>query len=748
MAILKKHKIPQKSKHSRYEQEGADYIAKLFGGTSGKINNDNVDRISDDFSPEALIDSENEFDLVKIVSKSLDPHTGVPRNIKIPEGDFKEAKNFFDFCLNFRGPDAKFPFSRQMWLMLMLFGEICPKCTDKKLFNIMNVPVGLDPKNIPNKIRLMNYGVCPRCKGQKSDFLKRSEINEYVEMSLCVGQRAGKSTTSAAGTEYLTHKYLMYPKMSSVCRGVSSATPLVATFVGYRFADAFSLLWDPVIKGIKDSVWFCDYHAMLDHYGSLHGIEFYRMKDIYLRYGHKSIELYPSGPTKRGLRGRTRWLSIIDEIGWFPIEVEGKEGDRERADANGTYDALDRSLLTLREEVTYLTSQGHNRFLQAYAINISSPSSQADKITRLVEENKDSDSNLALRLPTWEINPLLPRTSKRIVNAYRKNPVEAERDYGANPPLNSASFIVQHEAERAFIGKNRVSISHVQKKIDERWRQGGKVETSSPLQPMPATLMSLDAGLTNNSFSATVLHLDVQTVDGIKTTTVHCPVIIEIMPKRGHMLHYPMIYKNVLKPIMKEFNTRFLFADRWNSISLLDTAAEEFVGVNLVAKQYSVKYQDFVTTRSYIEEGKLILPKIEMESDLIRRVDEYPYYFLGKPAAHLLFQLITVKDMGKVVLKGDGYTDDNFRALVLGVSRILDDKINAEMIRLGSILTKNRVTGAISVGRSGNIPGIRPQNNVSYGASNSSSSILQLNGSGVSTTVHHGNSHVVRIARS
>lgn len=255
MATLKKHKTPVKSKHSRYEAEGAAYIAKLFGG--GKISKDALDQIPDDFNPEAIIDSENTFDLVKIVGKSLDPHTGVPRNIKIPEGDFKEAKNFFDFCLNFRGPDAKFPFARQMWLMLMLFGEICPRCTNKKLFNIMNVPVGLDPKNIPNRIRLMNYGVCPRCKGQKSEFLKRSEINEYVEMSLCVGQRAGKSTTSAAGTEYLTHKYLMYPKMSSVCRGVSSATPLVATFVGYRFADAFSLLWDPVIKGIKDSPWFC-----------------------------------------------------------------------------------------------------------------------------------------------------------------------------------------------------------------------------------------------------------------------------------------------------------------------------------------------------------------------------------------------------------------------------------------------------------------------------------------------------------
>lgn len=746
--------VSGKTKKPSFEKRARSYVDNLFGvgpgafGASGKEFDPTIR--PDDYDPISLIESENDFDLIKLVGKAVDPLTGVPRNIKIPEGDFKEARNFFDFCTNFRGPEAKFPFSRQMHLMLNLFAEMCPRCTPKKLFNILNIPVAFEGREMDQLVTIMDYGVCPKCKGTKADFVRSGELNEYVEMNLCIGQRAGKSTTTGAGAEYLTHKYLMYPRMAGVCRGVSSATPLVATFVGYRYSDAYKLLWEPVMSGIKDSPWFVEYHKMLDHYGGLHGIEFYRMKDEYLRYGHKNLELYPAGPSKRGLRGRTRWLSAIDELGWFPIADSIKRGkgpadmedDRERASADGVYDALDRSLLTLREEISVLYSKGHNRFLQAYAMNVSSPSSQSDKITRLVEENKDSDTNLALRLPTWEINPYLPRDAKRIVNAYRKDPVAAERDYGANPPLNAAVFIMQEEAERAFIGPNRANVTVMTKRINDVMRQGGKIESSGPQMPCPASLMSLDAGLTNNSFAVTILQLQELQVGQKENIIINVPVVLEIAPRKGHKLHYPMIYKNVLKPLMKDFNVRYLFADRWNSITTLDTAAEDFVDVKLIADQYSVKYADFIQAKSYIEEGRMILPKLEMEGDQIRRVSAYPEYFLGSPAAHLLFQMITVKDMGKTVVKGDGYTDDIFRALVLGVSRILDDKIKPEILRMTAQVTRPRLTGAIGAGRSA--PAGMISNPVhTYGVGHSQQRLMQSTRPMVTR-----NSVTVRVGRS
>jgi hypothetical protein len=737
-SVTKSPKSTKKSSSS-FSDKARSYVDDLFGVTPGKKFN--VEEVDDEFNPEALIDAEGEFDLVSMVGKSVDPHTGVPRDIKIPEGDFKEASSFFDYCLNFRGPDAKFPFARQMWVMLMLFAEVCPRCTPKKMFNIHNLPVDANPKDIPNRMQLLHYGVCPRCKTGKGDLIKSHGLKEYRELSLCIGQRAGKSTTTSAGIEYIEHKYLMYPRMSAVCRGVSSATPLVGTLVGLRFTDAFKLLWEPIMAGIKDSPWFTEYHKMLDFYGAKHGMEFYRMKDVYLRYSHKNIEMYPSGPTKRGLRGRTRIFSGVDEIGWFPVH-EDENDEREHADANGVYEALDRSLLTMRTEVSHLYEKGHNRFLQAYAFNISSPSSQGDKINRLVEENKESDTNLALRLATWEISPYFTRQTKEISDAYKKDPVKAERDYGANPPLNASIFIQQADAQPAFKINNLVSLREGTKNINNKWRQAAKVETSHPPSPCPASLMSLDAGLTNNSFAVTVMNLTSTTVGDVTTYQINVPVVVEVLPKDGHMLHYPMIYKNVLKPIIQDFNVRFMFSDRWNSITTLDTAAEEFEHIGLIAKQYSVKYNDFVTARSYLEEGKMLLPKLEMPADEIRRVSDYKTHFLGKPAAHLLFQMITVRDRGKTVIKGEGFTDDLFRALVLGVSRILDDKIREEILRLSSLNTKPRVTGAVSAGRSAmpNLPG----NPIHTYIARSSAAPTVTAGN----TVHRGNAHIVRSGRS
>lgn len=698
---------------SSFHDQSQSYIEKLFGvaptiaqemepeghtDKPRKKSKTKVD-ISQNIDVEAVIDNEGEFDIVKMVGKAVDPLTGVPRNILLPEGDFEEAKNFFEFCTKFRGSEAKFPFARQMWVALMMFAEVCPVCTPKKFMNIHALDVGEDPRGLGSKMQMLHYGVCPKCGRGKLDLINNHGLHPYVEMALCIGQRAGKSTTTAAITEYITHKYLMYPKMSSVCKGISSSTPLVATFVGFRFADAYKLLWEPVISGIKDSPWFQSYHEMLEHYGKQHGIEFFRMKDIYLRYGHRNLELYPSGPTKRGLRGRTRFLSAIDELGWFPV-LENGDDERENADANGTYEALDRSLLTLRTEVSRLYKQGHNRFLQAYGIYISSPASQGDKINRMVEEKKDSEISLALRLATWEINPLLPRDDPIITAAYKADPVKAERDYGANPPLNASVFIQEQNVINAFKIRNLATQRSIRKNINDKWRLAGMLETSAPPSPCPACLMSLDAGLTNNSFAVTILFLEETRNKGVSNYTVNVPVVLEVMPRDGHMLHYPMIYKELLKPLIRDFNVRYMFADRWNSISMLDQAAEDFADVELIAKQYSVKYNDFITLRSYLEEGKMVLPKLEMESTSIRRVDDYRTYFENKPASHLLFQMITVRDRGKTVIKGEGYTDDLFRALVLGTGRILDEKIREQILLLSNKVTKPLVTGAIAAGRS------------------------------------------------
>lgn len=694
----------------------------------------------------------------------------------------------------------------------------------------------------------------------------------------CIGQRAGKSTITASMSAYLLHKYLKYPKLSNVCEGIQASTPLTATFLGLRFADAYGLLWEPLVKNIKQSTWFCiaegtpvtladgsslpieqlsaglevktlegqstiehvfdnghqecltvtlatgqeltgtaehqvrcvvdgaliwkkigdllpddlavvksaesyskvvsskpvgvkhvydievrgvhnyyasgvnvhncEFDSMLDDYGKRLGIEFYRHKDLYIKYMHKNLELYPSGPNKRALRGRTRWLSATDELGWWPLYPDDGK-DRERADGEEVYKAIDRSLLTMRREMRTLFKKGYSNFVMPFNINVSSPADQADMITKLVEKNAESTRCLALRLPTWEVSPLFGRDNEEIVQAYKDDPVAAERDYGAMPPLNSSMWLVLKEAERPFIGKQHATVELVRTLKDEEWKRYGKVLTQSVPQPCPATLMAIDAGYSNNSFAFVILALNKIKVGDVYDTKIECLCAGEIQPARGEKLHYTRIYLNVLKPLMRAFNTRYFFADRWNSIALLDRAADEFADVQLVAKQFSVKYVDFVTTRSYVREGRLILPKIEMDVADVMKVDEYPKYFADKPAAHLLFQMLTVKDKGSSVVKGNNYTDDILRALVLGVSRILDPKIMEKMLQLSAVVTRSKLVGAVAVGRSAgmlNILGAKSGAQKATAMLGYSHNTPELS-TGEQTQVA-AKSHVVRINRS
>ena len=666
-----------------------------------------LDQVPDDFDPQALISDESEFDMVKLLKKSIDPHTGLPLDVKIPEGDFKEAANYFDFCSNFMGKDSRFPFSRQMWVLLTLFAEICPKCSDPRWNSFYSVPVDYDARAIEEHLQLLRHGKCPKCKGTKSEFIKQGKLNSYLELNAEAGQRSGKSNGIAApGAAYLTHKYLKYPKMSSICVGIQDSTPLTATFVGYRFADAFALAWEPITNIISESPWFQQYHQMLADEGKKIGVEFMRFKDVYLRYSHRNLELYPAGPNKRALRGRTRFLTLIDELGWFPLEDDNS--DRERAGAEEVYTALDRSLLTVRQEVANLFKKGYNNFIPGIAINISSPSSQMDKIHRLAAENVGSKRCLALpTVPTWEINPLIPRDSEVIVDAYRKDPEAAERDYGANPPLNDKSFKDVSDLKEIFKLKNRAGIDTQNKEHNGKTYIAGEATNMVPMNPIMPAILSLDAGLTNNSFAITVMSFDRVSTDLL----VH--VALEIQPLAKTTLHYNRIYLKVILPIIDNFNVRYVFADRWNSAALLHRIEEERPEVQAI--QHSVKYKDFILVRSLLQENKLLLPQLEMPYEQVRNVSDYPAYFKDSPAAHLMFQMSTVRDKANTVIKGGSYTDDIFRALVLGASRAYDPKIKDDLEKLG--LRYSRVggnIGAIAVGRSQGTPGVAVQNSISH----------------------------------
>ena len=371
---------------------------------------------------------------------------------------------------------------------------------------------------------------------------------------------------------------------------------------------------------------------------------------------------------------------IIDEIGWFPHGDDNDE--RERASANEVYVSLDRSLKTVRKSTMKLLKEGYDNIPLAYGCGISSPSSYNDKIMELVRNFKGSKEVLVHQAPTWEMNPLF--TKDDFAKEYQDDPIKAERDFGANPPM----------AENAWISDVK-SLDHL---LVNRWvidyqydhftnRSGvdmvfGKLRSTKAPPTCPPTVLTIDAGYSNNSFA-----LAITANDGRGANVL---AVAEIAPKKGiTVINYTRTVKQLLYPLIKAFNVQAVGADRWNSLKLLQDIEED---CHVQTFQYSLKPTDFDLVYDYLMEDlpAIKLPRPEMDLGQIFVTSDYPHGFKYKPNSHLYHQFSTVNVDGRgSVEKGNGYTDDILRAVALGIRTcVLEDTIKKFNLRGATKQTK------------------------------------------------------------
>ena len=614
---------------------------------------------------EEVADGEFALDMERIVADVLNSGARVAPDLRIDDRDLKEFPNFYEWCFSKDGGNQA-PFAKQLALATHLMAEWCPRCSHKAFRNIHKIPVNFPAKDFPDKVQFLYHGVCPKCGARKSELVKSGELNAYVELDVCAGQRSGKSAFFNLLVPYLTHKWVKVEKPVETL-GLMSSSILIGTCTALTWAKAQELLYDPISNAIENSKWFQQYFQLLDDYEERTGIELYKFKDTFLSFNHKNLILNTSGPNKRTLRGATRWISVIDEIGWFPHGDDNDE--RERASANEVYVSLDRSLKTVRKSTMKLLKEGYDSIPLAYGCGISSPSSYNDKIMELVRNFKGSKEVLVHQAPTWEMNPLF--TKEDFAKEYQDDPIKAERDFGANPPM----------AENAWISDVK-SLDHL---LVNRWvidyqydhftnRSGvdmvfGKLRSTKAPPTCPPTVLTIDAGYSNNSFA-----LAITANDGRGANVL---AVAEIAPKKGiTVINYTRTVKQLLYPLIKAFNVQAVGADRWNSLKLLQDIEED---CHVQTFQYSLKPTDFDLVYDYLMEDlpAIKLPRPEMDLGQIFVTSDYPHGFKYKPNSHLYHQFSTVNVDGRgSVEKGNGYTDDILRAVALGIRTcVLEDTI-------------------------------------------------------------------------
>jgi hypothetical protein len=657
-----------------------------FGNTSGTSITEAPLALS---SATGLVDEK--FSIHKLINKLLKSDLGVPLDIKIDDSSMPVAPNFVTFLneLEFLGVKA---FARQNEIGTKMFAEYCPRCTDMHWFE--NVPVDTTLRKFKRKVTLLEHGLCPKCGVGRAELFKTGELRHYNESAICCGQRSAKSHITAMCAAYVLHRYLKLQNPSQLL-GLTPGTTLHGTFVALTYAQAKETLWDPFYDYISASKWFQDYHKLLDSYGSKYqDTSIYKFKDTFILYRHRGLLFYASGPNQKTLRGRTRFWSSIDELGWFDNDAT-KNKIKDNADE--VYTALENSLVTVRGAVNRLVKQGYDNIPTAYFMNVSSPSHARDKIMELVNKSKITKNIYALHKPTWEMNPNL--TKDDFEDKYIKDPVAAERDFGANPPLANSPLISNIDAVDKCFGTvtNRIEKIHFKQRKDKK----GDITRYAILESRPnivPSVLAIDAGFSNNSFACSVASLDKANKQVVFKT------LVEIQPRPGAPLNYTLIYNHVLVPLIKEQNVVMFRADRWNSLKLLSDAQEQFP--NIDAGRYSLKYADMILFKDYILDGEVTFPKYEWKNPdeiLHFNYSEYPKCFANAPVSHLFAQLCTVQDTGHQVLKASGLTDDLWRASALAWTMLNDEKYQELFMganakggtkAMGSVATKGGSNGA------------------------------------------------------
>jgi len=504
------------------------------------------------------------------------------------------------------------------------------------------------------------------------------ETHQFVTGGI-ISHNSGKSHTIGGYLyPYLTHRMLKLQKPAQFYR-LARTTVLHATFVALTYQQAKDTLWTPFYGAILSSSWFQQYHSMLKFYENKYGESLLKLNDTFVVYKPRGLMVYPAGPDKRVLRGRTRFGASIDEIAYFD---SNKDSQKVKVNAHEVYDAMTNSLYTLRAAAERLINNGVNDVFPGYSMNVTSPVARNDMIHTLLARAEESQSMYGVHRPTWEVNPDFPRNSRLITEAYRKDPDSAEKNFGANPPLIANPFISNHEF---IIGaedrerKNAVKLEIIMKTSRKQGQSYMYAEAKKIKKSAYATMMAIDAGLTDNSFAFAGGR-----PDGLN---LKVDFANEVIPAKGYRINHSLVYSELLQPVMEARNCKILLADRWNSVKLLDDAKldmgdPESDEETFIAKQYSLKYRDMVSVRTCLEQGIIRLPKSEIKvASLLEVLDsEYRDFYDGKPIAHLFKQLYTIKDLEKSVGKGDGYTDDIWRAVALLVWGLMEEEFQGFLL--------------------------------------------------------------------
>jgi len=362
-----------------------------------------------------------------------------------PEVDYLRtpAPNIVEWVtgVDFWNMPSTFDHSRQYQIMRDVFCTRCPICNSMKPEDIdcwgkSRIYLESETLLVWNE-RAQDF-VCPRCTHTQRELIRDRMFIPYNEMIVLAGMRSGKSYLGAHIGGYYEH-FLSTRAMFGhgyLQRMLKQAAAewFEVTFAASTATQAAQTIYAKYREMRKGSPWVQRYVSWVRGFEERQpaGSDMwtYRTNDDAVLDGWAKVRYNRIASDSRGVAGRTRIAASIDE--W--ARLSDTEGTRS---ATELYRVLNQSLKTIRAAVDLNDLPA----FMGLMINVTSPISQDDPAMETY--NKASDGSLkrtyAWKGPTWEFNPQMPR--EVFDEEYVKDPVAAERDFGANPPNAESPFV-------------------------------------------------------------------------------------------------------------------------------------------------------------------------------------------------------------------------------------------------------------------------------------------------------------------
>jgi len=673
----KKDKTKTKKKKRRKKKKKSPLVAELITTelptpTIEEIDFFNVvyDVVNFDSLPSDPDKLPNPEDLIeKAIDSNFD--MGVFADQKFPE-----ASNIIDWIISpsFLNSSTK-PYAKQFQVVVHFNRDACYSCSD--LDYIFDVPVDANYGELMERFVLLEHGVCPVCKRNRTEMLqewivdpKFHKYNDYGDYALsrlrpvppnelCSiwGQRSGKShSASTFVATYHIHRYLALENPMAYFD--EPANKIVSgTFVSPTLKQSSEFSWVPFCDALRSSPWFKSVASYLKDEGRRLGLDLFQSGQTFLTFPSKRLALSMAAANSSNLRGKTGLINIIDELGWFNYDDQGRK--RRVRDGSAIFRSLTNNLRTLRAAADIRRKNGDYNAIDAIMANISSPSSIGDPIMQRAEVAAKNPRIYYTHFATWEVNP--KQTEEAIRDEFAGEPEEdILRDFYAIPPKASNPFFKDQTLLEDLVYEMTEPEPAFTYVIKENESDLG-LQTLQPEVKIPkknnlyAYALAVDNGEKKNSFALTFARY-LPELDG-----AYIEELMEVAPRNGMSVDLAWAYDNVIVPIVNSFNVLYVAYDRWQSAhAFYDLRTKH----NVISERYSLTFNDFKNFRHDLGGNKIRFNTQDSDIDSILKTRDLAMRSMY-PRSHCLAQILTVNVFNRKLFKPDIGNDDLFRTTVL-----------------------------------------------------------------------------------